>query len=128
MKPKLQSNRNRVINRLSERLAVFPRSYRRNQSSQVHQPILPLIYLVTHEWTFFASVGLSQSASLLDRRCTGFSLTELILLYTFIHWFSFSSKPPSPAHSAADYSVTRLSPRFLVLSGCPATDRAPLAT
>ena len=37
-------------------------------------------------------------------------------------------QPPSPAHSAADYSVTRLSPRFLVLFGCPTTDRAPLAT
>jgi hypothetical protein len=37
-------------------------------------------------------------------------------------------QPPSPAHSAADYSVTRISPRFLVLFGCPTTDRAPLAT
>ena len=90
--------------------------------------VLPLIYLVTHEWTFFASVGLSQYASLLGWRCTGFSLMELLLLYTFTHWFSFSSQPPSPAHSAADYSVTRLSPRVLVLFGCPTTGRAPLAT
>jgi hypothetical protein len=49
-----------------------------------------------NEWSFFASVGLIQSTSLLGWRRTGFSLMELILLYIFTHWFSFSTQPPSP--------------------------------
>jgi hypothetical protein len=36
--------------------------------------------LSTKEWTFLAAVGLSQSASLLGRKCTGLSLMELFLL------------------------------------------------
>jgi len=118
------------------RRCSFPRCKQRNQINLPRlSPISEVGFIeyrfknwLINEWSFYASVGLSRSASLLGWRCTGFSLMELILLYTFTHWFSFSSQPPSPAHSAADYSVTRLSPRFLVLFGCPTTDRAPLAT
>ena len=51
--------------------------------------------LSINEWTFFAPAGLIQSTSLLGRGCTGFSLTELILLHALTHWSSLPSQPSS---------------------------------
>jgi hypothetical protein len=42
-------------------------------------------------WTFFASVGLIQFASLLGRRCTGVSLIELFHLAALAHLVLFLS-------------------------------------
>ena len=49
------------------------------------------------EWTFFAPVGLIQSASLLGRAGTGLSSMELFHQRRFTHWRPFSSLPSSPA-------------------------------
>src|SRR5215469_14699132 len=68
--------------------------------------------LSTNEWTFLAPVGLSQSASLLGRECTGISLIELILLPAPAHLVS-SLFPTAFAcllfrpTSSADSSVTQ---------------------
>src|SRR6266571_468281 len=73
--------------------------------------------LSINEWTFFAPVGLIQSASLLSRECTGFSLMELFLLLAFTHLVSslfptiFAGCLPRPT-SVAGCPVTWLSPRF----------------
>ena len=60
---------------LSRRRARADRKAR-NKLDQVPQPPT----LSTKEWPFLAAVGLSQSASLLNRECTGLSLRELFLL------------------------------------------------
>ena len=86
------------------RRCSFPRCKQRNQINLPRlSPISEVGFIeyrfknwLINEWSFYASVGLSRSASLLGWRCTGFSLMELILLFTFTHWFSFSSQPPSP--------------------------------
>ena len=72
--------------------------------------------LSTREWTFLSPVGLSQSASLLGR-VYGFFAHG-----TDPHDRPYSSgilsranhlcRPPSPAHSAANRLVAKLSPRF----------------
>src|SRR3954453_746484 len=70
-----------------------------------------------NEWTFFAPVGLIQSASLLGRQCTGFSLMELFHLLALTHLVfslfptAFADCLPRPT-SAASFPVTRLSPRL----------------
>src|SRR5262252_2397208 len=54
--------------------------------------------LSINEWTFSAPVGLIQSASLLGRERTGFSLKELFQPpSSLLIWFSLSSQPSSPA-------------------------------
>src|SRR6516165_3309134 len=74
-----------------------------------------LYTLSINEWTFFAPVGLIQSASLLGRECTGISLMELIHLPALTHLVSFlfptvfAGCLPRPT-SAAGRPVTRLSP------------------
>jgi hypothetical protein len=45
------------------------------------------------EWTFLAAVGLSQSASLLDRECTGLSPWNCSSFSTLLFWFAFPSRP-----------------------------------
>src|ERR1700681_2935147 len=64
--------------------------------SQATSKFFRLYTLSINEWTFFAPVGLIQSASLLGRKCTGISLMELIHLSAFTHCLSLSSQPPSP--------------------------------
>src|SRR3954466_4573608 len=70
-----------------------------------------------NEWTFFAPVGLIQSASLLGRQCTGFSLMELFHLLALtplvfsLFPTAFADCLPRPT-SAASFPVTRLSPRL----------------
>jgi hypothetical protein len=74
-----------------------------------------------NEWTFFAPVGLIQSASLLGRRCSGLSLMELFLLLALNSLASslfptaFADRLPRPM-PVADCSVTRFWPRFRYLA------------
>ena len=66
--------------------------------SQAILQVLPLVDLVHQEWTFLSPVGLSQSASLLGRSRTGFSLMELILHdRPYSSGIPVSFRPPLPA-------------------------------
>ena len=86
--------------------------------SQAISRFFRLYTLSINEWTFFASVRLIQSTSLLRRERTGFSLKELFRPFSsLLIWFSFSSRLSSPAglpqpNSVAGCPVTWLSPRF----------------
>src|SRR6202030_1610514 len=59
--------------------------------SQAISKFFRLYTLSINEWTFFASVGLIQFASLLGRRCTGVSLIELFHLAVRAHLVLFLS-------------------------------------
>jgi hypothetical protein len=59
--------------------------------SQAISKFFRLYTLSINEWTFFASVGLIQFASLLGRRCTGVSLIELFHLAALAHLVLFLS-------------------------------------
>ena len=66
--------------------------------TKLTSPYSPRLYTLSiNEWTFLAPVGLIQSASLLGRGCTGFSLMELILLPALLIWLPLSFPPSSSA-------------------------------
>jgi hypothetical protein len=65
--------------------------------SQAISKFFRLYTLSINEWTFFASVGLIQFASLLGRRRTGVSLIELFHLAALAHLVLFLSPSSLPA-------------------------------
>ena len=75
--------RPRIVQHASLRLALT--------FSQAISKFFRLYTLSINEWTFFASVGLIQFASLLGRRCTGVSLIELFHLAALAHLVLFLS-------------------------------------
>src|SRR6267143_5096630 len=101
--------------------------------SQAISRFFRLYTLSINEWTFFASVRLIQSTSLLRRERTGFSLMELFLLLAFtpLVFFLFPTifaGWPSPTQFRRRLPGHAAFAALQVLFSRPYTDRASLAT